>query len=184
MLPTAPTPSRTFSPTELPATMGPHPHHRAAARQTWAKAAELDLGQSPTLPGAGHPSGNGLPVPNGSFASVNAAVFVAPCAAGVAISNDGNMLVVANYYNDSITVFTGGLSHLGAQSPIPNTRDRCKADMERWPEPNSTCALARPFPIRVARHGGRRISVLGGGDRRRNHEALDRVSTRARTPTA
>ncbi|MGD0415887.1 MAG: putative Ig domain-containing protein [Terriglobales bacterium] len=77
----------------------------------WSKTAELDLGQDPTLGiVAGHPSGNGLPVLNGTFASVNAAVFVAPCAAGVAISNDGNMLVVANYYNDSITVFTGGLS--------------------------------------------------------------------------
>ena len=85
---------------------------------TWAQTAELDLGQ--VLPAQngnpaqtvveGHPSGNGLPVPNDAFASVNAAVFVAPCAAGVAISNDGNMLVVANYYNDSITVFTGGLS--------------------------------------------------------------------------
>ena len=78
--------------------------------ETWASAGELDLGQSPNLPGVGHPSGNGLPVPDNSFASVNSAVFVAPCAAGLAISNDGNMLVVANYYNDSITVFTGGLS--------------------------------------------------------------------------
>jgi YVTN family beta-propeller protein len=78
---------------------------------TWAKAAELDLGQNTTLGiAAGHPSGNGLPVFNGTFASVNAAVFVAPCAAGVAISDDGNLLVVANYYNDSITVFSGGLS--------------------------------------------------------------------------
>jgi DNA-binding beta-propeller fold protein YncE len=30
-------------------------------------------------------------------------------AAGLAISQDGLTLVVANYYNDSITVFTGGL---------------------------------------------------------------------------
>ncbi len=77
----------------------------------WALAAELDLGQDPMLGiAAGHPSGNGLPVLDGTFASVNAAVFVAPCAAGVAISNDGQTLVVANYYNDSITVFTGGLA--------------------------------------------------------------------------
>ena len=82
----------------------------------WSKAAELDLGQNTTLGiAAGHPSGNGLPVLNGTFASVNAAVFVAPCAAGVAISNDGNVLVVANYYNDSITVFTGGLASWVAQ---------------------------------------------------------------------
>jgi 6-phosphogluconolactonase (cycloisomerase 2 family) len=36
---------------------------------------------------------------------------VQPCAAGVAVSNDGQTLVVANYYNDSITVFTGGLGN-------------------------------------------------------------------------
>ena len=36
-------------------------------------------------------------------------VAVKPMAAGVAISQDGQTLVVANYYNDSITVFTGGL---------------------------------------------------------------------------
>jgi YVTN family beta-propeller protein len=88
---------------------------------TWSQTAELDLGQNLTLGiAAGHPSGNGLPVPNDSFASVNAAVFVAPCAAGVAISNDGNMLVVANYYNDSITVFTGGLSIWQSQW-VPDT---------------------------------------------------------------
>ena len=34
-----------------------------------------------------------------------------PCAAGVAISNDGKTLVVANYYNDSITVFNGGFGN-------------------------------------------------------------------------
>ena len=82
----------------------------------WAPAAELDLGQNlpsntpPQTVVEGHPSGNGLPVPNNSFASVNAAVYVAPMAAGLAISNDGQTLVVANYYNDSITVFTGGLT--------------------------------------------------------------------------
>jgi DNA-binding beta-propeller fold protein YncE len=52
---------------------------------------------------------------------VNAAVFVAPCAAGVAISNDGNMLVVANYYNDSITVFSGGLS-IWLQQYLPSAQ--------------------------------------------------------------
>ena len=90
------------------------------ATTRWVQTAELNLGQPPTgqtpspfetnlTVAQGHPSGNGLPVPDSHFASVNAAVYVAPCAAGVAISSDGNVLVVANYYNDSITVFTGGL---------------------------------------------------------------------------
>ena len=43
--------------------------------------------------------------------SINLQVGVKPCAAGVAISNDGKTLVVANYYNDSITVFNGGLGN-------------------------------------------------------------------------
>jgi DNA-binding beta-propeller fold protein YncE len=84
----------------------------------WAPAAELDLGQNISATSStpaqtvveGHPSGNGLPVPNSSFASVNAAVYVAPMAAGLAISSDGQTLVVVNYFNDSITVFGGGLS--------------------------------------------------------------------------
>jgi DNA-binding beta-propeller fold protein YncE len=80
--------------------------------KTWALAAELDLGQEGSGQAVvnGHPSGNGLPVPNNQFASVNSAVYVAPMAAGVAVSKDGLTLVAANYYNDSITVFTGGLS--------------------------------------------------------------------------
>ena len=38
--------------------------------------------------------------------TVNSEIFVQPCAAGVAVSSDGQKLVVANYYNDSITVFS------------------------------------------------------------------------------
>ena len=68
----------------------------------WSQTAELLLGPG----GAGHASGNGIDVPNLGPASANASVFVNPCAAGLAISSDGNTLVVANYYNDSITVFT------------------------------------------------------------------------------
>jgi DNA-binding beta-propeller fold protein YncE len=66
----------------------------------WALTSELPLG---------HTAGNGLPIAGGGGVGVNAGVTVSPCAAGVAISNDGLTLVVANYENDSITVFTGGL---------------------------------------------------------------------------
>ncbi len=52
-----------------------------------------------------HKLGNGLNIqPNGALA-INASVGVYPCAGGLAISTDGNTLVVVNYYNDSITVF-------------------------------------------------------------------------------
>ena len=58
----------------------------------------------------GHGTGNGLAVPPPAAGQVpiNSQVTVKPCAAGLAISNDGQTLVVANYYNDSITVFNGG----------------------------------------------------------------------------
>src|SRR5664280_499715 len=59
----------------------------------------------------GHRAGLGLAVPNDGLVPINSMVFVQPCAAGVAISNDGKTLVVANYYNDSITVFNGGLGN-------------------------------------------------------------------------
>ena len=71
----------------------------------WAQTQELPLG---------HITGNGLALkPTGEQLPPNARVAVGPCAAGVAISGDGQALVVANYYNDSITVFTGGLGHWG-----------------------------------------------------------------------
>ncbi len=88
---------------------GDNVHIVTQTNSIWAPAAELDLGQNlpsnnpPQTVVEGHTSGNGLPVPNNSFASVNAAVYVAPMAAGLAISSDGQALVVANYYNDSIT---------------------------------------------------------------------------------
>jgi YVTN family beta-propeller protein len=59
--------------------------------------------------------GNGLAGPgDAGTGSINLQVGVKPCAAGVAISNDGKTLAVANYYNDSITVFNGGLGYWSA----------------------------------------------------------------------
>ncbi len=79
---------------------------------TWVPA------PSTLLPGPelllGHSGGGvGLAVPSSTPEStiVTSPTFVQPCAAGVAISNDGQTMVVANYYNDSITVFTGGLGN-------------------------------------------------------------------------
>ena len=71
---------------------------------TWQSTAELALG---------HVAGLGLVVqpPTGEQIPVNKRVSVSPCAAGVDVSKDGKTLVVANYFNDSITVFTGGLGN-------------------------------------------------------------------------
>ena len=76
-----------------------------SATGTWA----LQSGNSLPL---GHNNlgvGLGLAVPPGvPMFAINNQVSVQPAAAGVAISSDGKTLAVANYYNDSITVFTGG----------------------------------------------------------------------------
>ena len=64
-----------------------------------------------TLPLGHNNTGNGLdvvPNPNNSAVPVNAQVAVYPCAAGIALSNTGKTMVVVNYYNDSISIFTGG----------------------------------------------------------------------------
>ena len=110
--------------------------------------------EQPTSPALtmGHAAGNGLSVQPGGAGPVNAQVGVKPCAAGLAISNDGKTLVVANYYNDSITVFTGGLRQLVASPGQPGIPDRSAPRQER----------ARPN-----RRSGRRISVLGGCERNR-----------------
>ena len=77
----------------------------SSATGTWGET-------SGTALALGHLQGLGLTLPPGSdFLPINDQVTVKPCAAGVAISDDGQILVVANYYNDSITVFKGGLGN-------------------------------------------------------------------------
>jgi DNA-binding beta-propeller fold protein YncE len=72
-----------------------------------------------------HPVGNGLDVDasNGTLLPPNERVAVSPCAAGLAISQDGKTLVVANYFNDSISIFKGGLGHWTRQQPSSSVPD-------------------------------------------------------------
>ena len=69
---------------------------------TWSEQQELVMN---------HGSGLGLNVINTGPGTANGTIFESPCAAGVAISKDGMTLAVANYDNDSISVFTGGFNH-------------------------------------------------------------------------
>jgi DNA-binding beta-propeller fold protein YncE len=78
---------------------------------TWSEQQELLMN---------HSAGLGLAVINTGPATANGALFESPCAAGVAISSDGQTLAVANYDNDSISVFTGGL---GNWSSVPSEID-------------------------------------------------------------
>ncbi len=71
--------------------------------------------QTPPSPAAqrwlGHTLGIGLDVvPPANAVPVNAQVAVYPCAAGIALWNTGKTMVVANYYNDSISILTGGMA--------------------------------------------------------------------------
>jgi YVTN family beta-propeller protein len=79
----------------------------------------------------GHSTGLGLAVePNSEPLPINLRVSVRPCVAGVAISKDGKTLVVANYYNDSMTVFKGGLGNwsLGTELDLrPGKSDASQA---------------------------------------------------------
>jgi DNA-binding beta-propeller fold protein YncE len=83
---------------------------------TWAPASTTSTPPTPQSPPElllNHTTGGvGLPVPASEPSlQINSTVYVQPCAADVAISRDGQTMVVANYYNDSITVFTGGLGN-------------------------------------------------------------------------
>ena len=66
-----------------------------------AKNSPLTLGHGPL-------GGLGLSATSGGPEPINEQVAVTPCAAGLAISTDGRTLVVANYGNDSITIFNRG----------------------------------------------------------------------------
>ena len=101
-----------------------HVYTPVASTGAWAQSAQLLLG---------HTSGNGLDVqPPAGMQPLqpNEVVAVDPCAAGVAVSDDGRTLVVANYYNDSITIFTGGLGAWKKKAELdlrPGKSDPAKA---------------------------------------------------------
>ena len=86
-----------------------------AADVIWIVNLDSTTGTWPAKPGAalalGHKLGLGLNITPNNATAVNSQVGVYPCASGVAVSKDGQTLVAANYYNDAITVFTGGLGH-------------------------------------------------------------------------
>ena len=83
-----------------------------SATGTWADQPAMTLA-------LGHSAGLGLRLPpEAAQVPINQRVAVHPCAAGVAISSDGQTLVVANYYNDSLTVFNGGLGHWAKRAEL------------------------------------------------------------------
>ena len=77
----------------------------------FTKIADGTWGEAVSPLALNHTEGVGLPGTGDSSLGVNLQVGVKPCAAGVAVSSDGKTLVVANYYNDSISVFKGGLNN-------------------------------------------------------------------------
>jgi len=81
----------------------------ASDQTTWTEQPELVMG---------HLTGLGLnATPANQQVAVNSVIAVQPMAAGVAISSDGQTLAVANYYNDSLTMFTGGLGNWTRVTP-------------------------------------------------------------------
>ena len=82
--------------------------YNSAAGQ-WAEDNSQSSNSFPVPLKLGHTTGVGLNVaPPVGAVPVNSQVFVYPCAAGIALSPSGQTMVVANYFNDSISVLTGG----------------------------------------------------------------------------
>ena len=81
-----------------------------SAAGLWAEENTIQTSKGPMPALAlGHTTGVGLnAAPPVGAVPVNSQIFVYPCAAGIALSKTGKSMVVANYYNDSISVFTGG----------------------------------------------------------------------------
>ncbi|HYL73132.1 MAG TPA: hypothetical protein VEU96_02950 [Bryobacteraceae bacterium] len=77
--------------------------------------------------------GLGLNATTPGPAPINSQVGVTACAAGVAISSDGKTLVVVNYYNDSVTIFSrcyGGFANWSPGTDVdlrPGKSDPAKA---------------------------------------------------------
>jgi hypothetical protein len=101
--------------------------------------------QSPLL--LNHGSGRGLNASAVTAAGipVNAAVAVLPLAAGIAISSDGQTLAVTNYYNDSMTVFRGGVGNWDGGT-----------ELDLWPTDGSSTQFGTPggtYPFAVEIQG-------------------------------
>jgi hypothetical protein len=104
---------------------------------TWSEQQELVMN---------HGSGLGLSVPISGPGTANGSIWESPCAAGVAISSDGQTLAVANYDNDSISVFTGGF----------NNWTRVMPDIDLRPNDGNSTTMGTPggeYPFWVVIQG-------------------------------
>ena len=82
-------------------------------------------------------------LPLGHRAGVGLGVL--PCAAGVAITKDGQTLVVVNYFNDSITIFRGGLGYWAKWREL---------DLRPgWNDPSQTGVPGGTYPFWLALKG-------------------------------
>ena len=79
---------------------------------------------------------------------------VYPCAAGITVSQTGQTMVVANYYNDSISILTGGYGNWALENVSPGSSP---AVYKPRPAPRQEPS----FVGGRAGSAGRRISVLG-----------------------
>jgi YVTN family beta-propeller protein len=116
----------------------------------FALAAGIWSEDLPPLALGHHGLGIGLDLkPNGALA-INSQVGVRPCAAGIALSRDGRTLVVANYYNDSITVFRGGY---GRWSRVPVEVDLRPGKQKTGPAQTGIAGGEYPFWVVIEGNG-------------------------------
>ncbi len=125
----------------------------------WAEGDSLPLNNG---------QGLGLLVGNQGPTPVNQQVYVNPCAAGLALSSDGQIMVAVNYANDSVTVFTrDALGHweqvpsdpVAVPTPLPNYLVQNPATLDLRPgkvDPANTAAAGvagGEYPFWVAIQG-------------------------------
>ena len=96
----------------------------------------------------GHTTGVGLnAAPPVGTVPVNSQVYVYPCAAGVALSKTGQTMVVANYFNDSISIFTGGYGswvpeNVETVEPVPSNESPLLSNLDLRPGKSLTSAAS------------------------------------------
>jgi len=78
---------------------------------------------------------------------VNSQVYVYPCAAGIAVSPSGKTMVVANYYNDSISILTGGYGNwtpenVSTGEPVPSGGSAALSNLDLRPGKNLASAAS------------------------------------------
>lgn len=135
-------------------------------RQLWAEDLVAAGNQMVPQLQLGHTYGVGLNVvPPVNDVPVNAEAAVYPCAAGIAVSNSGLIMVVANYYNDSISALTGGYGAWALKN-VASARSSAVTNLDLRPGKSLVSAATGtpggeyPFWVVIAGNEGNEVAYV------------------------